>query len=123
MNKHNPKKDEIYHWKYMKKYKGPSGKWVYVYDNDPRPKGKEILELGKPATIVSYHKLDRSDTGGPGKRPRKKTVDYKQSGKVKAKRISLLQEYIYDMKRSTSKAKKIIEQYYGMPISDIMKKK
>lgn len=25
--------DELYHWKYKRKYKGSNGKWVYVYDD------------------------------------------------------------------------------------------
>lgn len=25
--------DELYHWKYKRRYKGPSGEWVYVYDD------------------------------------------------------------------------------------------
>lgn len=25
--------DELYHWKYKRKYRGPSGDWVYVYDD------------------------------------------------------------------------------------------
>lgn len=32
--KHNMSSDELYHWKYTRKYKNSKGDWVYVYPDD-----------------------------------------------------------------------------------------
>lgn len=29
----SPNPDELYHWKYKRRYRGPSGDWVYIYDD------------------------------------------------------------------------------------------
>lgn len=30
----SPNPDELYHWKYTRKYKNSKGNWVYIYPND-----------------------------------------------------------------------------------------
>lgn len=42
--------DELYHWKYKRKYRGPSGDWVYVYDDG------SMSEKG--TTTTSYSEKD-----------------------------------------------------------------
>lgn len=33
-NRYNPAPDELYHWKYIKRYKAPDGSWRYVYGDE-----------------------------------------------------------------------------------------
>ena len=36
--------DEIWHWKYKRKYRGPNGDWVYVYnDGSMSDRGKTVM--------------------------------------------------------------------------------
>lgn len=39
--------NELYHWKYKRKYRGPSGDWVYVYDDG------SMSDRGKTETTQS----------------------------------------------------------------------
>lgn len=53
--KPSPRSDELYHYLYKRKYRGPSGDWIYVYQDDSQSaagtvtyKNKYVTQNGTP---------------------------------------------------------------------------
>ena len=46
----SPRPDELYHWRYKKKYRGKSGKWIYVYQDGSMSENGSFSEKRKYTT-------------------------------------------------------------------------
>ena len=53
---------ELMHWKYKRKYRGPSGEWIYIYDDNSMSKKGTVTITERSATERGKHRTEKINT-------------------------------------------------------------